>query len=49
MKTKENSKNSTKIIDSNYIFKGCSVVEIVHKGAVYVMRITKDGKLILTK
>lgn len=49
MKTREDSKNSTKIIDSNHIFKGSSVVEIVHKGAVYVMRITKDGKLILTK
>lgn len=49
MKTREDSKNSTKIIDSNYIFKGSRIVEIVHKGAVYVMRITKDGKLILTK
>lgn len=47
MKTKVNS--STKILDSSYIFKGSSVVEIVHKGTVYIMRITKDGKLILTK
>lgn len=47
MKTKVNS--SIKVLDSNYLFKGGSVVEIVHKGTVYVMRITKDGKLILTK
>lgn len=49
MKTSQDCKNNTKIIDSNYIFKGSNVVEIVHKGAVYVLRVTKDGKLILTK
>lgn len=49
MKTKENSNTSTKTIDSNYIFKGSNIVEIVHKGSVYVLRVTKDGKLILTK
>ncbi|MCK9337998.1 MAG: hemin uptake protein HemP [Arcobacteraceae bacterium] len=41
--------NITNILDSNYIFKGANVVEIVHKGATYILRITKDGKLILTK
>ncbi|QOG12773.1 hemin uptake protein HemP [Arcobacter sp. FWKO B] len=41
--------NFIRIIDSNSLFKGSNVVEVVHKGTIYVMRITKDGKLILTK
>ncbi|MCT7587330.1 hemin uptake protein HemP [Aliarcobacter butzleri] len=42
-------KNDIRIIDSSYIFKGFNIVEIRHNGSIYILRITKDNKLILTK
>jgi hemin uptake protein HemP len=42
-------KDLVKIVDSKLIFKGSNIVEIVHKGQVYILRITKEDKLILTK
>lgn len=45
----EIKKNNTKIVDSSYIFKGFNIVEIRHNGSTYILRITKDNKLILTK
>ncbi len=36
-------------IDSKELFKENNTVHIVHNGAVYILRITKDNKLILTK
>lgn len=39
-----------KIIDSKVIFeKGESLVKIIHNGSVYILRNTKENKLILTK
>ncbi|MDY0364561.1 MAG: hemin uptake protein HemP [Arcobacter butzleri] len=41
--------NSTKSIDSTKLLDGKSVIKIVHNGAVYFLRVTKENKLILTK
>ncbi len=41
--------NDTKKVDSKELFKEGNTVHIVHNGAVYTLRITKDNKLILTK
>ncbi|MBE0495695.1 MAG: hemin uptake protein HemP [Campylobacterales bacterium] len=38
-----------KKIESKAIFGEHCVVKIAHEGNVYVLRITKDNKLILTK
>ena len=36
-------------IDTKEIFGQKKVVKIVHNGSTYILRITKDNKLILTK
>ncbi len=36
-------------VDSATLFQGQDVVHIVHQGAVYQLRTTRQGKLILTK
>jgi hemin uptake protein HemP len=36
-------------IDSRELFQGGRQVQILHAGQVYVLRQTKDNKLILTK
>jgi len=36
-------------IESNHLFQGNSEVVIVHQKAEYNLRITRNGKLILTK
>lgn len=36
-------------VDSAALFQGQDVVHIVHQGAVYQLRTTRQGKLILTK
>jgi len=36
-------------IDSDTLFDGRQVVVIVHAGQDYVLRVTRNGKLILTK
>lgn len=36
-------------IDSKELFRGGRQVQILHAGQVYVLRQTKDNKLILTK
>lgn len=36
-------------IDSRQLFQGGRQVQILHAGQVYVLRQTKDNKLILTK
>lgn len=36
-------------IDSRDLFRGSRQVQILHAGQVYVLRQTKDNKLILTK
>lgn len=39
-----------KQIDTKELFKdSLKVVKIVHNGAIYTLRITKENKLILTK
>lgn len=37
------------IIDSRDLFRGASEIQIVHDGAIYRMKITRQGKLILNK
>ena len=41
--------NSEKTIDSKVLFEEGKVVHIYHNGQVYILRITKEDKLILTK
>ena len=42
--------DSVKIIDTKTLFKNENkVIQIVHNGSIYILRITKDNKLILTK
>jgi len=36
-------------IESNHLFQGNSEIVIVHQNEEYNLRITKNGKLILTK
>ena len=36
-------------IDSKKLFTATKVVEIIHESQVYILRITRDNKLILTK
>lgn len=36
-------------LDSSVIFKGANTVEIAHAGQRYLLRITRENKLILTK
>jgi len=36
-------------IDSRQILAGGSAVEIVHCGQLYVLRVTRENKLLLTK
>jgi len=36
-------------IESNHLFQGCSEIVIVHQKEEYDLRITRNGKLILTK
>jgi hemin uptake protein HemP len=36
-------------VDSKQIFGQKKIVKIEHNGSVYILRITKDNKLILTK
>lgn len=38
-----------KKVDSKTLFGAHNVVKIEHEGNVYVLRITKENKLILTK
>lgn len=37
------------ILHSDHLFQGGRVLHILHEGAVYQLRLTKLGKLILTK
>lgn len=37
------------VLDSEQLFRGGRVVHIQHEGALYQLRLTKLGKLILTK
>lgn len=42
--------NQIKEIDSERLFdKGKNIIHINHNGVVYILRITKENKLILTK
>lgn len=36
-------------LDSGEIFKGANTVEIAHAGQHYLLRVTRENKLILTK
>jgi hemin uptake protein HemP len=36
-------------IDSASLFQGSSTVEIIHAGQSYLLRLTRENKLILTK
>lgn len=38
-----------KQIDSKELFQNEKMIQIVHNGNVYLLRITKEDKLILTK
>ncbi|MDY0120488.1 MAG: hemin uptake protein HemP [Sulfurimonas sp.] len=48
-KCKEESMKEKVQIDSKKLFAATKVVEIVHDTQVYILRITRDNKLILTK
>lgn len=37
------------LVDSTRLFAGVSAIQILHGDAVYTLRITRLGKLILTK
>lgn len=41
--------NNLKKLDSKVIFGEDKIIQIIHDGKVYILRITKDNKLILTK
>lgn len=42
--------DNTKIVDTKMLFRGKEKkVEIMHNGTVYILQITKDDKLVLTK
>ncbi|KHG33993.1 hemin uptake protein HemP [Sulfurospirillum sp. MES] len=41
--------NESKKIESKILFGEEKTVTIIHNGNVYILRITKDDKLILTK
>jgi hemin uptake protein HemP len=45
----ETAAASVPAIDSKTLFRGGRQVQILHAGQVYVLRQTKDNKLILTK
>ena len=39
-----------RVIDTKMLFpKDSNTIEILHNGIIYILRITKDDKLILTK
>lgn len=40
---------SKRTIESKILLKECSSIRIIHADEVYVLRITKSNKLILTK
>jgi hemin uptake protein HemP len=42
-------KDNIKLIDSKVFFDEKKIVKILHNGAIYTLRITKENKLILTK
>lgn len=48
MKTASENCNE-RIVESRDLLQGCVSVKIVHEGEVYILRITKSNKLILTK
>jgi hemin uptake protein HemP len=40
---------NVRVLDSSDIFRGANEIVIRHEGAVYRMKITRQGKLILNK
>ena len=49
MPTQKLSGEVLEVIDSVSLFEGRSTVQILHRGALYQLRATRQGKLILTK
>ena len=45
----EKTTQKERVIESVEILKGETSIRIVHAGEIYVLRITKSDKLILTK
>lgn len=45
----EKAKQKELVVESAEILKGQTSIRIVHGGEIYVLRITKSDKLILTK
>jgi len=43
------STSSPKCIDSQSLFQGATAIEINHAGQRYLLRVTRENKLILTK
>jgi hemin uptake protein HemP len=41
--------NEYVVLDSKELFGSGKIIKILHNGNIYVLRITKDNKLILTK
>ena len=41
--------SASRTLESRDLMQGCSQIEIVHRGEIYRLRITRQGKLILTK
>jgi hemin uptake protein HemP len=41
--------NEYVVLESKKLFGSDKIVKILHNGNIYVLRITKDNKLILTK
>lgn len=43
------SGNNTPRIDSSELLRGAAMLEITHAGQRYLLRVTRENKLILTK
>ena len=47
--SQEASRSLKKQIKSDHLLQGREQIEILHRGQVYHLRVTRHGKLILTK
>ena len=47
--SQEASRSVNKQIKSDHLLQGRDQIEILHRGQVYHLRVTRHGKLILTK
>lgn len=47
--TKEKEEGVSPVINSGILFQGHKYIRIVHNDEIYILRITRSDKLILTK